>query len=332
MKKIEACRYTPSEKNEWDTFVRESRNATFLFMRDYMDYHSDRYNDHSLIFRSGGRPVALLPANENGETVFSHGGLTYGGLLLPPRCGGAEVMHLFDAMARHFGEYGIRRIIYKPVPHIYHLAPSEEELYALYRYGARLAGRALSATISTAAGTPHFAKLRTRCIKKGIKNGVTVREETDFAPFWQVLTENLSMRHGVSPVHTIDEITLLKSRFPENIRLYISEKGSELLAGAVIYETPRCTHVQYIASTPGGREEGALDVIFSTLITERYSRVPYFDFGISTEQGGSVLNEGLLRQKEGFGATGTVYDTYEVELKTTNREFFPRQGKLQRST
>lgn len=319
MKKIETDIYTPNRKDEWDTLVKTSRNATFLFMRDYMDYHSDRYKDHSLIFRSEGKPVALLPANECGDTVFSHGGLTYGGLILPTRCGGAEVIRIFEAMLRHMQECGIRSIIYKPVPHIYHLAPSEEELYALYCYGANLIGRTLSSTIAVTSGTPHFTKLRNRCIKKGEKNGVTVHQTDDFAPFWQVLVTNLSQRHGVTPVHTIDEITLLKNRFPDNIKLYISEKDGELLAGAVIYETPRCAHVQYIASTPRGRETGALDVIFSTLITGQYSQVPYFDFGISTEQGGHKLNEGLLNQKEGFGATGTVYDTYEISVKIIER-------------
>ena len=315
MKKIEAGIYDPSDKELWDALVRTSRNATFLFMRDYMDYHSSRYRDHSLVFRAAGEPVALFPANEDGTTVVSHGGLTYGGLLLPERCGGAEVMRMFDAMIEHFFRRGIRRLVYKPVPHIYHRAPAEEELYALYRNGARLAARALSSTISPASGTPHFAKLRERCIKRGIKNGLTVRETTCFEPFWRILTENLAGRHATRPVHTADEIMLLKSRFPENIRLYISEKEGELLAGVVMYETPRCAHAQYIASTPHGRETGALDIIFFTLITEVYGRVPYFDFGISTEQGGSVLNEGLLSQKEGFGATGTVYDAYEIEIK-----------------
>lgn len=314
MKDIKADIYLPKDKDTWDAQVSVSRNATFLFRRDYMDYHSDRYNDHSLVFRSAGEPVALLPANEDDGTLISHGGLTYGGLLVSRRCGGTEVMKIFDAMINHLREYGIRRIIYKPVPHIYHCAPAEEELYALYRYGAKLTGRTLSSTVILPSGAAHFSKLRSRCIKKGLKNGVSVRETVDFAPFWQILTANLAERHSVSPVHTLEEITLLQSRFPENIRLYISEKEGELLAGIVVYETPRCVHAQYIASTPYGRETGGLDVIFSYLLTERYKHVPCFDFGISTEQRGEILNEGLLRQKEGFGATGTVYDTYEINI------------------
>lgn len=315
MKDIKVDIYLPKDKDEWDAKVAKSRNATFLFRRDYMDYHSDRYTDHSLVFRSGSEAVALLPANEDGKTLMSHGGLTYGGLILSDRCGGNEVLQIFAAMLKHVQECGIHRIIYKPVPHIYHSIPSEEELYALYRCGAKLIGRTLSSTVVPSSGPLHFSKLRSRCIKKSEKNGLTVRETSNFEPFWNMLTANLSERHGVTPVHTIDEITLLKNRFPDNIKLYISEKDGELLAGVVIYETPRCAHAQYIASTPNGRKTGGLDIIFYTLITKQYKQIPYFDFGISTEHGGEILNEGLLKQKEGFGATGTVYDIYEINIK-----------------
>ena len=59
---------------------------------------------------------------------------------------------------------------------------------------------------------------------------------------------------------------------------------------------------------------GALDLLFHQLIYDRYAQKRYFDFGISTEHGGQMLNEGLLFQKEGFGGRAVVYDTYEMEV------------------
>ena len=141
-----------------------------------------------------------------------------------------------------------------------------------------------------------------------------IKEESDFTKFWEVLTSNLEQRHSVSPVHTISEITLLKSRFPENIRLYTATKDDEILAGVVIYEAGDCIHSQYIATTQLGREISALDLLFSYLIKERYKEAKYFDFGISTEEGGTVLNNGLLSQKEGFGASATIYSSYKIKL------------------
>jgi hypothetical protein len=123
----------------------------------------------------------------------------------------------------------------------------------------------------------------------------------------------LASAHGCRPVHTLDEIQLLESRFPENIKLYGAFDGDRMIAGCVVYETPYVAHIQYIAASPEGKAAGALDGLFDYLFRE-YKGVSYIDFGISTENGGSVLNEGLLFQKEGFGARGVVYDVYEIVL------------------
>ena len=79
---IHIVRYTADKKAEWDSFVRESKNGTFLFMRDYMEYHADRFDDYSLMYYKGDKLLSLLPANRKGETLWSHQGLTYGGLVL----------------------------------------------------------------------------------------------------------------------------------------------------------------------------------------------------------------------------------------------------------
>ena len=49
---FEIRRYTADRADEWNQFVRASKNGTFLFDRRFMDYHSDRFRDHSLmVFR-----------------------------------------------------------------------------------------------------------------------------------------------------------------------------------------------------------------------------------------------------------------------------------------
>ena len=71
-------------------------------------------------------------------------------------------------------------------------------------------------------------------------------------------------------------------------------------------------HTQYLASSAEGKRDGALDLLLHNLITVVYADRSYFDFGVSTENGGGYLNEGLIFQKEGFGARSVVYDTYEM--------------------
>jgi hypothetical protein len=59
---------------------------------------------------------------------------------------------------------------------------------------------------------------------------------------------------------------------------------------------------------------GAPDLLLDYLITEHHPTKRYFDFGISTEQGGLHLNTGLTSNKEGFGARAILYDVYEMTL------------------
>ena len=313
MNTIICKRYNSSLASEWDRVVEESRNGTFLFKRNYLDYHSDRFSDHSLMFELGGEIVALLPANQKEGVIYSHQGLTYGGVIMTSRCKGTVVLEIFEKMIGYYRANGIKAIIYKPVPHIYHIKPSEEDIYALYRYKAELYSCGISSTIDLTQDIS-FNSLRTRGVKKALANNIEIKEEFNFAPFWEMLTQNLQQRHSVSPVHTLKEIEMLRDRFPENIRLYTASQSNELLAGVVIYETATCIHSQYIASSQKGRDLSALDLLFLNLIKERYKEYRYFDFGISTESNGDILNNGLLSQKEGFGATATIYNSYKITL------------------
>ncbi len=41
--------YSINRKETWDAFVQASKNGTFLLQRNFMDYHSDRFFDCSLL-------------------------------------------------------------------------------------------------------------------------------------------------------------------------------------------------------------------------------------------------------------------------------------------
>jgi hypothetical protein len=313
---MEIVRYNASLKGQWDAFVRKAKNSTFLFMRDYMDYHADRFTDVSLMFYDNKVLRALLPANycSADNAVVSHGGLTYGGFILSPDVKGAEVLALFEtAIDWMKNELSASRFVYKPIPYIYSSLPAQEDLYALFRVGASLVARSLSSVVDNACRLG-FSELRRRKVTKAAKSGMAYACSDDFSSFWNILTHVLGQRHASSPVHSLDEILLLRSRFPENIKLHVANFSGSMLSGCVVYETANVAHIQYIASSDEGRAVGALDGLFDYLFNNVYSDVRFIDFGISTEDGGRVLNEGLLFQKEGFGARGVVYDVYEVQL------------------
>lgn len=312
---MQVVRYTIDKQQEWDSFVRASRNGTFLFERGYMDYHAHRFADCSLMFYREGRLVALFPANwvEGERTVYSHQGLTYGGLVMGDELTSVRVMDIFAAMLDWMRtQLGAVRMVYKPIPYIYNSCPSEEDLYALFRHNAVLHTRAISSVIDMAYCIP-MRKGRKSSIRQARTMGLSVGESSDLAAFWQILEQVLRDKHQAAPVHSLDEMQLLQSRFPANIRLYAAfAPDGRMLAGTLIYEMPHMVHAQYIASSPEGKNQGAVDILYDWLINERYADKRYLDFGTSVEQGGRLLNEGLIRQKEAFGARGVVYDSYEV--------------------
>jgi hypothetical protein len=307
-------RYSESEKMVWDDFVRKSKNGTFLFLRDYMDYHSDRFQDHSLlIWDEEGKLIALLPANQQQATMVSHGGLTYGGFITDERMKVPKMLEVFETTFSYLQRELFRRLVYKTVPHIYHRLPAEEDRYALFLCNAILIRRGVLAVVSRDEGLP-FQERRMRGVKRARRNELLVKESDDFRSYWEILTSRLLKAHNARPVHSLAEIELLRSRFPNNIRLFACFRDSTMLAGVVVYETERVARAQYIAASEHGQEVGGLDLVFSELLTKYYASKPFFDFGTSDEKDGRYLNRGLIDQKEGFGARAIVHDHYQVTI------------------
>ncbi|MBO4590926.1 MAG: GNAT family N-acetyltransferase [Bacteroidaceae bacterium] len=319
---VQTIPYDASRAEEWNRLVADSKNATFLLDRRYMDYHADRFRDCSLLFYKKGTLIAALPSNfvEEEKAVYSHAGLTYGGLILSPAITAVEALEVFSCAIHFFRtRLGAKRWIYKPVPYIYHRLPAEEDLYALFLSGGKIQARAVSSVVDQQHRLP-MRKLRQRGINKAAKAQITFCESSSYELFWPILAEVLQTKHGKKPVHTLEEIKRLHASFPDNIRLFLAQKNGKTLAGTVVYETETVAHAQYIASSKEGTEVGALDGLFDYLINERYSDKKWFDFGISTEQGGTYLNEGLVFQKEGFGARAVVYDQYVINLTESYEE------------
>lgn len=312
---FEVRKYDIADRQEWDSFIGKSKNGTFLFKRDYMEYHNDRFEDCSLLVYDNKKLRAVLPANVKDGILQSHGGLTYGGLVSDGGMTTAAAMEMFSEINKYLLEQGIDKVVYKPTPWIYHTLPAEEDLYAIIQVcGAKLVSREISSTVYL-PNRPKFSQLRRRCVNKARRNGIIVRESNDIATFWNILNANLEGRYGVSPVHTEKELSLLISRFPDSIKLFMAYDGEEALGGTLVFVMNGIVHTQYIAASPKGKTVGALDIVFDELINKEFSNYRFLDFGKSTEQHGTWLNKNLIHQKEGFGGRGVCYDVYEWNVK-----------------
>ncbi|MEO8933946.1 MAG: GNAT family N-acetyltransferase [Xanthomarina sp.] len=308
--------YSDNYRQIWNDFICNSKNATFLCHRDFMEYHQDRFEDTSFLIFKNEKLVAVFPANIKNDIIYSHQGLTYGGLILRENTNFETVLEAFKTLLQTLEDKGIQELIFKPSPRIYHTHPSDEMDYLLFKLHAQLIRRDLSLAIDTKHPILIFSSNRKRGLKRAHKNNLFVKEEDNFETFWkEILIPNLQEKHGVVPVHTLQEITYLKSKFPENIRQFNVYKDQQLVAGTTIFDTKNVAHAQYISANHTKQELGSLDFLFDYLIHQVFNSKPYFDFGACSENKGQQINSGLQAWKESFGANSISHDFYSISTK-----------------
>ena len=318
---MKLIKYSSDLFDDWNNLVENSKNGTFLINRNFMDYHSSRFLDCSLLFYHKNKLIACLPANynKNENIVYSHQGLTYGGLIMNKNICISQVLDIFSIAIDYYKHtYKANSLIYKPTPHIYHKYPSEEDLYALYVNEAKLHTRSISSTIPLKSAIIPMTESRKSGLRKAKRANLTIDESEDINSFWNILNETLNKNHSVSPVHSSTELQLLKERFPEKIKLFtVTDAECNILAGTLIFDCDKTIHTQYIAANDRGKSVGALDYLLNEIINNQYKNCVFFDFGVSTENGGLYLNNGLIFQKEGFGGRGISYDSWIINLRNS---------------
>lgn len=304
--------YNNSFKDDWNNFIDFSKNATFLFKRDFMDYHSDKFKDHSLLVYKNSELIALFPLNINEGKVYSHQGLTYGGVIVKDDIKFVKFLELFIEILKYLNDLSIHKLFVKQIPIIYNSSFNGELDYLSHISGGIIYRRDIISVIDMQTDFK-ISKDRIQGYKRGLKNNLEVKETNDFDEFWNsILIPTLSDKHSVKPVHSLNEIKQLKSNFRENIKQYNVYQNDKIVAGTTIFQTKNVAHVQYIGSTPDKNSLGSLDFLFYNLIKEYYSNFKYFDFGNSHEKDGMKLNQGLNYWKEGYGARSLTQDFYEI--------------------
>ena len=281
-----------------------------------MEYHSDRFEDASLLVFNAEKLIAVLPANKKEGQVFSHQGLSYGGLVIKEKIKLEDYINVLKEILNYLEKHKLTSLELKLLPTIYHSMPSEEIEYALFLLEAKLYRRDVLSVIDYSKRPKRISENRRRGLKRAIKHNLVIKEETSLKLFWdKVLIPNLLTQHQKQPVHSINEIESLQAHFPNHIRQFNVYNNDEIVAGATIFETKHVAHAQYISASTNKQELGSLDFLFQHLIEDVFANKKYFDFGISNENAGKQLNKGLLYWKESFGARTISQSFYKIETK-----------------
>ena len=278
---IQARPYRSEDKALWDGFVKTSKNGTFLLERDFMEYHQDRFTDCSLTLWDEEDLVALLPANweETTRTVWSHQGLTYGGLVMSNATTTQQAVEALAEAARYWSDtLGARTLIYKAIPYIYSTQPAQEDLYALSRLNARKKWCLASTAVDIKAPL-RIRTLRQRCVKKALEADCYVErvgegETESLREFWHILEEVLSTRHNLTPVHSVEEMQLLMARFPPARRgaraarstCSSSTSSRSATRGWIIWTSASAPRITDAGSTRGSssRKKASADAPYAT--------------------------------------------------------------------
>jgi hypothetical protein len=307
-------RYQSADFLLWNAFISTAKNATFLFHRDFMEYHADRFTDFSLMIFDGNQLISILPANKVDHQVYSHQGLTYGGLVFNENLGGEKVEEILETVLNflkinHFSSFKI-----KSFPFFYDEDVNQNLDYFLWKNNAKIYERDMNLVINLKKNI-RISKSKRKKYAQNLNLSLEFVKEESFEPFWNnVLIPRLWLKHQTKPVHSLNEITYLANCFPENIFQYSVYLNGEILSGITIFRDKNVVKSQYGATTENGEKYRALDFLYIKLIEQYKNQFQYFDLGTVNSDFGKVYFKGLLKQKEELGATTFIHDYYEISL------------------
>ncbi len=308
---IKIIRYENQLKNNWNCFVNEAKNGCFLFQRDFMEYHSDRFSDFSLMFFLDDELVALLPACKIDTVCYSHKGLTYGSLIVKKECKFALYKDIFTALLDFLKDQNFTELIIKTIPLIYCEA-GNDELTFLHQFYEGSVEMNIGSVIYNRKEIA-LSKSVVRNAKNAVKKGIEIKKSNDFKIFWNdLLLPRLEERFNKKPIHSLDEIMYLKERFPDEIELYAAFLNNEMIAGTILFNNKNFVKSQYIASKSSYNKLGGLDLLHCEIIQNL--KTDYFDFGTSSQDHSTIENSSLLAWKEQFGARTIVFPTYTFNI------------------
>ena len=314
MKNYQVRRYEPNDFSLWNDFVHQAKNATFLFHRDFMEYHSDRFDDYSLMVFNESALVAILPANKKDDVVHSHQGLTYGGFVFRENIKATSVHQIFLAVINFLKMNTVKEFYIKPILPFYAKQNFLEIDCFIIQNKGKLYRKDLNLVVDLTRELC-ISKSKLKHFRKPITQQLEMKKEKSFHLFWEeVLIPRLSEKHQVNPVHTHEEMAYLEKKFPQNIFQYNAYFEGQIVAGITIFEFDGVIKSQYGATTALGEKLRALDFLFINLIQQSVGKFQYFDMGTVTENHGSSFNEGLLNQKQELGCMVYAQDFYKIML------------------
>jgi hypothetical protein len=315
--------FQESDTETWEAFVASANNGTLFHERKFLGYHPEgRFQDHSLIFEEKSKVVAVFPAVmvREGEqkALISHQGSSYGGIVVQQDMSFRDSYDFVEGLVTYARTEGFHRIQMTLPPAIYQGRVSNYLDFALIKHGFQYKKRDVSSMLTMESSPEEnlqkFRSSHRTAVRKAIKQGVRIQESNEWSAFYDLLKDNLKIRHNVQPTHSLEELIQLKGLYPDDIRLFGAFWDKQLIAGVVNFSVNKDVVLAfYISHKELFQHLRAVNLLFYEIIKWCHAEnFKYLDFGIFTVN--MEPNFGLGRFKENFGASGVFRDTFELHL------------------
>ncbi|MGB9720706.1 MAG: GNAT family N-acetyltransferase [bacterium] len=314
---MEVVKFSEKDHKQWEEFVQQANNGTIFHTLKFLSYHPpERFKSHHLLTKEKDNIIALFPAVIEDKTVISHKGASYGGFVLKSGIGIHDIYLCVTHLIEFLKKEGIKKIILTQTPLIYYREPNQYIDFTLMKHGFKYRKREITAVIPLDVAEPLFVfhPDARRSTKKAMREDVKVKITDDYSQYYEILKNNLGMRHNVSPTHTLSELLKLKNMFPDDIILFGAYLREKMIGGMVIFVTnPKVLLAFYISHDNQYQAYRPVNLLFYEVIKwGRLKGFKYLDLGTFTLN--MEPNWGLGRFKENFNARGFLRDTYEMDL------------------
>ena len=316
-------RYINQNESRWDQFVSSGNNGTLFHLRKFLNYHpKDRFQDHSILIEKKQNLFSVLPAAElivDGKRILvSHPGSTVGSFVVPENLSIADAISMSEALVTYVKENNFSGIRITLPPTLYQRRLSNYMDFSFFKQGFTYSKRDVTSILfledSLDKNLAKFKSSHLRAVRNAQEKGVNVCQSNDFDSFYHILEQNLNIRHGVSPTHTLAELKNIHALFPDRVNLFAAFVKDVMVAGVVNFVVN--DHVVlafYISHDEAYQEFRAVNLLFYSIFDWAIQQgFRIYDFGTFTVN--EEPNMGLGRFKENFGASGIFRDTIELKL------------------
>ena len=318
---IKIKKFSKNNYDIWDSFVLKSNNGTLFHLRKFLSYHpEDRFKDHSLEIYKKNTLLSVFPAADiiinDKKLLASHPGSSYGSFISKEELSIKDAMEIVSKLIDYSSKKGFEGIQLTIPPGFHSNRASNYIEYSLLFNGFDYFRRDVTSILTIESSEDKilnkFKPSHQRALRKSIKLGVKTRVTDKVDEFFSILKNNLKIRHGVNPTHSLKELKSLIKLFPDSINIFGAFYEKKMIAGVLnIVVKEGVALAFYISHKEGFQELRPLNLLFFDIFKWGLkNNIKVYDFGTFTDKG--IANMGLGRFKESFGASGVFRDSFKI--------------------